>query len=693
MTPARRLIICVGCGQQAAHHAKGRCARCYPSTRARTATCADCGQLRPQHRGGRCARCYRHAQTVLADCAICHERRATQAGTCRRCKQRRRAGGGTCTGCGRAVDRLWSGRRCARCAKTSWTVGSCCDCLAWASSIAAGRCRACREFARRGRTGQCRSCQRELAINRHGRCRLCTASRRDARLAGEYDGDVEPGERAGIQLFFADIHGQRWPSPASGDQTGPAMGGDDHDGRDHDGQLGLFASPRRVRHLDALLADWTRSADGGALLTGLAGFAAARGWPPATTRAVGHGLARAAVAEPAFDLDPATITWLRRHYVPIGRLHEFLTAHGLQPQLEPQSTGSTTTTRWAGFLCAGLPSAMTTEVIAWLEALTATSGRGRARARSTIDHYTAAVAPALTGFAARYDSLRQASEDDIAAQLDLLRGSARTATAVALRSLFATLKSRRLIFADPTRRVHPGRFPRRPVLGLDPATRRALLDQLTRADHRLMLLLAGVHALSRADITGLRLDDVDLRDDAGTLTTRGTRRNLDEPTRTALACWLQERRRRWPATANPHLLISTRSALGLGPVSTGYLRGVTANLPVTLHQLRADRLLTHARDTDGDPLSLHRLFGISADTAVRYCTELDVPTPGQPPRRPHRIDTHWTTLAALYLLLLLQLWACICGRSSGGTKTAPWSATSNSPTTSVHPARSTPSRT
>jgi hypothetical protein len=508
-------------------------------------------------------------------------------------------------------------------------VGSCSDCLAWAASIAAGRCRACREFARRGRTGQCRSCQRELAINRHGRCRLCTATRRDARLAGEYDEAVEPGERAGIQLFFADMHGHR-PSPMTwGDQTGPAMSGHDHDGRDHDGQLELFASPRRVRHLDALLADWTRSPTGAALLTDLAGFAAARGWPPATTRAVGHGLARAAVAEPAFDLDnAASMTWLRRHHVSVGRLQEFLTAHGLQPQLEPRSTGPTTTTRWAGWLCAGLPAAMTTEVIAWLEVLTATSGRGRARARSTIDHYTAVVAPALTGLAARYDSLRQVSEDDITAQLEPLRGSARAATAVALRSLFATLKSRRLIFADPTRRVHPGRFARRPVLGLDPATRGALLDQLTRADHRLVLLLAGVHALSRADIIGLRLDDVDLRDDVGTLTARGARRILDEPTRTTLACWLDERRRRWPATANPHLLISIRSALGLGPVSAGYLRGVTANLPVTLHQLRADRLLTHARDTDGDPLSLHRLFGLSADTAVRYCTELDVPTPG-----------------------------------------------------------------
>ncbi|MBN9096686.1 MAG: hypothetical protein J0I49_01000 [Pseudonocardia sp.] len=624
MTRTPALIVCAGCGHQAAHHAKGRCARCYPSTRARMITCPDCGEARAHHRGGRCVRCYRHARTVLADCAVCGEHRATRAGTCQRCKQRRRAAAGTCTGCGRPVARLWS-RRCARCAKTSWTVGSCADCLAWAASIAAGRCRACREFARRGATGRCRSCRRELAINRHGRCRLCVASRRAPRPGGEYDRDLEPGERAGIQLFLGDMHGQGRPSPSAGDQTGPSISGDDHGDRDdRDGQLELFAQPR-VHHLDTLFADWVRSPTGAALQADLAGFAAARGWPSATTRAVGRGLARAALTEPAFDLaDVALMTWLRRYRVPIGRLREFVAAHDLQP---PPADPAGTTGRWAGPLGAGLPAAMATEVTAWLEVLTATSGRGRARARATIDHYTAAVAPALTEFAARYDSLLQVNEHDITAVLEPLRAAARSTTAVALRSLFATLKSRRLIFADPTRRVHPGRFPRRPVLGLDPSTRAGLLDQLTRPDHRLVVLLAGVHALPRADITGLRIDDVALPTGGGTatITVHGTRRGLDEPTGAALADWLRERRRRWPASANPHLLISTRSALGLGPVSTGYLRGVTAELPVTLHQLRADRLLTQARDTGGDPLSLHRLFGLSADTALRYCAELDPP--------------------------------------------------------------------
>jgi hypothetical protein len=48
-----------------------------------------------------------------------------------------------------------------------------------------------------------------------------------------------------------------------------------------------------------------------------------------------------------------------------------------------------------------------------------------------MDHYTAGGTPALTVFAERYDSLREVSEHDIAAQLEPPRGSARTATAVA----------------------------------------------------------------------------------------------------------------------------------------------------------------------------------------------------------------------------------------------------------------------
>ncbi len=61
----------------------------------------------------------------------------------------------------------------------------------------------------------------------------------------------------------------------------------------------------------------------------------------------------------------------------------------------------------------------------------------------------------------------------------------------------------------------------------------------------------------------------------------------------------------------------------MAPVSTQYFPAMA-----TPSQLRADRLLAAARAAGGDPLTLVRLFGVSGDTAVRYCTELD-PAPQQ----------------------------------------------------------------
>jgi hypothetical protein len=263
---------------------------------------------------------------------------------------------------------------------------------------------------------------------------------------------------------------------------------------------------------------------------------------------------------------------------------------------------------------------MAREVTTWVEALPGGAGRGRPHTATTIASYLRAVAPALRRWGERHASSRQVSVGDVAACLEPLHGSQRTMTAVALRSMFGALKAHRLIFADPARSVRPGRFPRRPVLGLDDATRAGLLAQITRADHRLVVLLAAVHALPRADLAGLRVDEVDLTGRA--IVVRGRKRPVDELTYHHLLTWLRERAERWPATANPHVLITPRSAYGVDAVSTGYFRAAVHALPVTVAQLRADRLLAEARDTGGDPLTLVNLFGVSDDTAVRYCAEL-----------------------------------------------------------------------
>ncbi|MGW6403311.1 hypothetical protein [Streptomyces sp. NPDC055134] len=82
--------------------------------------------------------------------------------------------------------------------------------------------------------------------------------------------------------------------------------------------------------------------------------------------------------------------------------------------------------------------------------------------------------------------------------------------------------------------------------------------------------------------------------------------------------WLDYRRRRWPDTATPHLLINKCTALDTGPVSqasfTAPLRGQVA----TLEQLRVDRQLEEALVHGPDPLHLAEVFGLDEKTAIRY---------------------------------------------------------------------------
>jgi hypothetical protein len=78
------------------------------------------------------------------------------------------------------------------------------------------------------------------------------------------------------------------------------------------------------------------------------------------------------------------------------------------------------------------------------------------------------------------------------------------------------------------------------------------------------------------------------------------------------------RHRCWPASTNPHLLVSQRTALDpeQPAVSISLLRRTLPHR-VTIQDLRRDRILDEA-STTADPLRLMRLFGITATTAMRY---------------------------------------------------------------------------
>jgi integrase len=146
------------------------------------------------------------------------------------------------------------------------------------------------------------------------------------------------------------------------------------------------------------------------------------------------------------------------------------------------------------------------------------------------------------------------------------------------------------------------------------------IDQATAAATtpaaRLCLALAAIHAARPKSIRELHLQDIDLGNRRLTIT--GMTRPLDDLTRTLLLTWLRHRGKRWPGTANPHLIINQQTALTTRAVSENWLTHSCRGLTATLERLRMDRQLDEALTHDADPLHLAAVFGMDDTTALRY---------------------------------------------------------------------------
>lgn len=91
---------------------------------------------------------------------------------------------------------------------------------------------------------------------------------------------------------------------------------------------------------------------------------------------------------------------------------------------------------------------------------------------------------------------------------------------------------------------------------------RGLLDLVDSAMGRLAVGLAAVHAIKVTDVAQLPLTALDLA--CGTLKVHLRSQQhtvyLDSLTRQLLGDWLLRRHDQWPASPNPHLLVTTHSA-------------------------------------------------------------------------------------------------------------------------------------
>jgi len=321
---------------------------------------------------------------------------------------------------------------------------------------------------------------------------------------------------------------------------------------------------------------------------------------------------------PPWDAGDLRRFLVSRHLVAL-RVAEFLTDEGLA-RTSPRAALEL----WLARQLAALPAPVADEVRIWTEALQGRGPRaGRPRHPRTIEAYLRVLEAPLAAWAARHHSLRQLSTEDLTAQLAPLTGATRLLALSATRSLFTTLKGRRVLFANPAAPLTGRALQPPPVLPLDDTLRAGLLGRLHEPGERLIVLLAGVHALRPSQICGLTLDAVGPR--ADTLVIGGRARPLDQLTAGHLRAWLQARHACWPATANPHLLINRSTAGGLKPVGRSYVQAAVRRAGITAAELRAGRLLNEALASGGDPLQLTRLFGISDPTAIRYCTETGPP--------------------------------------------------------------------
>ncbi|MGW0573544.1 hypothetical protein [Streptomyces tauricus] len=278
---------------------------------------------------------------------------------------------------------------------------------------------------------------------------------------------------------------------------------------------------------------------------------------------------------------------------------------------------------WIDITLAALPENLADEVGQWVKVLRS-RGRheGEARSYDAIRPYLASLQPVLTAWAqADVLSLREITRHHVDTAVDGQSGRARRQLALALRSLFRTLKRERVAFRDPAQHLRVGS----PTGIPKPVPSDLLADALRQTKTPLgclVLVLAAVHAVPVHELRTILTCDLDLA--RGTLVIRrGLRRHtlyLEELTHQIAADWLDYRHRRWPASTNPRLLVSQRSALDPDHPAVGKTL-LRDDVPqgLTLVGLRQDRILNEAAET-ADPLRLMRLFGITEKTAMHYVT-------------------------------------------------------------------------
>jgi integrase len=498
-------------------------------------------------------------------------------------------------------------------------VASCPDCLAWGVTARYGwMCVACKSWREKyGTDSQCSTCGRNVPVSPDRSCRLCHKHRNlAARLLGRRIETVTLAEANahGQQLFIAGtwrpagtIRREYVKKTISADMS--LLHPVTHR------QPVLFDMPRDLR-----LGLWDKfppppdPALEAAFHQFVADHAAAHGWAKGYTATIQRGIRIMLGIQdtPGAPIRRSDILLLTRIKHSAATVTDMIAAAGmLEDDIEPQVV------RWFHAKTAGLPEQMRRELAVWLEVMrngSTITPRSKPRSDDTIRAQLAFALPTLRSWAAGRDSLREISRADVLAVLPR-SGQRRATTVQGLRSIFRILRARKLVFTNPTFRIHVPAQAMTVPPAVDLAALRDTLDSPSPARAVITALLA-YHAIRLGQLAKLQLTDI-----------RGGRLHLDDrvillakPVRDRVDAYLNYRAVTWPATVNAYLFIHARSWKTTRPV-TSYWIG--QQLPMPAEHIRLDRIYQEVEATGGDIRALCDLFGMSIANAARWATTID----------------------------------------------------------------------
>lgn len=498
---------------------------------------------------------------------------------------------------------------------------SCADCVAWGFYYGSreGVCYGCQSWrAKYPSRGPCRICRRaHLARNPDLVCRLCwrqaSAQRHDHRPL-----DYPGANRHGQQLFLADMftrHGSRTQRPVHAEPVAAQ-------------QVVRMSLPVCYRQL--ALFDAARDLTGGlargfsppdqqlwAMLAGVIEEHATRcGWQPHLIEGVRRGVRILLGTQdtPGAPVRATDIARLASIGVAARPVHDVLSEIGMVREDRTPAVE-----RWFLRAIDDLPEQMRRELLVWGEIMlhgSAEPPRRHPRSPKTLRAQLMFALPILRGWADSHDSLRAITREDV---LDALPASGvpRASALHGLRSIFKVLKGRKLVFCNPTARIHAPRLAKPAPLAVDVE---ALIEAYNSADptRAALTALIGFHALTSGQLCALLLTDIH----DGRLHLDGRVIPLARPVRRRLRAYLDYREQRWPTTANPHLFIHYRNATHAAASTMYWIRDCLGLNP---RRIRQDRIMDEAHATGGDTRRLCDLFGLSIAGAHRYTDTVDHP--------------------------------------------------------------------